>query len=93
MPTAPARRVLPGVTRRSLGRELLAGVTLIAIAVAAPPDAAAAALDASSMFSRVRGPVDERLRHLGTLDDQPVFETNRAALAALAPTAQNEAST
>lgn len=33
MPTDPARRVLPGLMPRVIGRELLAGVTLIAIAV------------------------------------------------------------
>lgn len=33
MPTDSVRRVLPGLTPRVLGRELLAGVTLIAIAV------------------------------------------------------------
>lgn len=33
MAAAPPRRVLPGLTRRNLGQELLAGVTLVAIAV------------------------------------------------------------
>lgn len=36
-------------------------------------------------FSRMRPPTAEHLRHLGVLADQPVFDTNRAAIAALTP--------
>jgi MFS superfamily sulfate permease-like transporter len=42
----------------------------------------------SLSFSRMRPQTDARLRHLGVLTDQQVYETNRAAIAALVPRAE-----
>ncbi|MDY0910175.1 SulP family inorganic anion transporter [Microbacterium sp. CFBP9034] len=41
--------------------------------------------DVDLAFARLRPPVRDRLTQLGLFADQPVYETNRAALAALAP--------
>ncbi len=42
-----------------------------------------AAQNVTLAFSRVRAPILARLRELGLLDDEAVYPTNRAALAAL----------
>ena len=39
--------------------------------------------DITLSFSRMRPPTADRLRHLGVLAEERVFDTNRAAIAAL----------
>ena len=41
--------------------------------------------DIALSFSRMRPPTTDHLRHLGALEEERVFETNRAAIAALTP--------